>query len=34
MEKLDIYDENMNYIGSRDRDEVHQNGLWHKTIHC
>lgn len=34
MEKLDIYDEYMNKIGTESRDTVHQNGLWHKTVHC
>jgi isopentenyldiphosphate isomerase len=34
MEYLDIYDEYMNKIGQESRDAVHQNGLWHKTIHC
>lgn len=34
MEKLDIYDEYMNLIGSEDRDVVHEKGLWHKTVHC
>ena len=34
MEILDIYDEHMNKIGSEKRDIVHQNGMWHKTIHC
>ena len=34
MEYLDIYDEYMNKIGQESRDTVHQNGLWHKTIHC
>lgn len=34
MEKLDIYDEYMNKIGSESRDIVHQNGIWHKTVHC
>ena len=34
MEKLDIYDEYMNKIGIEPRDTVHQNGLWHKTVHC
>ncbi len=34
MEKLDVYDEYMNKLGSENRDIVHQNGLWHKTIHC
>jgi len=34
MELLDIYDEYMNKIGSENRDIVHEQGLWHKTIHC
>ena len=34
MEKLDIYDEYMNKIGTESRDTVHRNGLWHKTVHC
>ena len=34
MEYLDIYDEYMNKIGTERRDIVHQNGLWHKTVHC
>ena len=34
MEYLDIYDEYMNKIGQESRDVVHQNGLWHKTVHC
>ena len=34
MEKLDIYDEYMNKIGTENRDIVHQQGLWHKTVHC
>ncbi len=34
MEKLDIYDEYMNKIGEESRDIVHQQGLWHKTVHC
>ena len=34
MEVLDIYDEYMNKIGSESRQVVHQNGLWHKTVHC
>ncbi len=33
-ELLDIYDEDGNHIGIEDRNIVHQNGLWHKTIHC
>lgn len=34
MEYLDIYDEYMNKIGKNTRDAVHQQGLWHKTVHC
>lgn len=34
MEYLDTYDENQKYIGTFTRDEVHQKGLWHKTVHC
>lgn len=34
MEYLDYYDENRNFLGSKTRDEVHQEGLWHKTVHC
>ena len=34
MEYLDIYDEYMNKIGQETRDTDHQNGLWHKTVHC
>ena len=34
MEYLDIYDEYMNKIGTETRGIVHQNGLWHKTVHC
>lgn len=34
MEKLDIYDEEQNYIGVRNRDIVHRDALWHKTVHC
>lgn len=33
-ELLDIYDENGNHLGTENRNIVHQNGLWHKTIHC
>lgn len=31
-EILDIYDENMNYIGTAPRNEVHKNGYWHQTF--
>ncbi len=34
MEKLDVYDEYMNKIGTESRDVAHKNGLWHKTVHC
>lgn len=32
--KVDIYDEDMDYVGSALKDKVHQMGLWHKTVHC
>ena len=34
MEKLDVYDEYMNKIGTESRGIVHERGLWHKTVHC
>jgi len=34
MEYLDIYDENQNYLGKEDRNVVHRDALWHKTVHC
>ena len=34
MEKLDIYDEHGNHLGAEDRDIVHRDALWHKTVHC
>ena len=34
MEKLDVYDEYMNKIGTESRGVVHERGLWHKTVHC
>lgn len=34
MELLDIYDEKGNPIGTADRDVVHRDALWHKTVHC
>ena len=34
MEILDIYDENLVSLGSVTRDEAHQNGNWHRTIHA
>lgn len=34
MEYLDYYDEEGNYLGFKSRDEVHNLGLWHNTVHC
>lgn len=34
MENLDYFDDNMNYLGTASRQEVHEKGFWHKTIHC
>lgn len=34
MEYLDAYDENKNYLGAKSRDEVHEKGYWHNTVHC
>lgn len=34
MEYLDYYDKEGNHLGFKSRDEVHKEGLWHKTIHC
>jgi len=31
---LDIYDNEMNQIGTAKRNGVHSEGLWHKTMHC
>ena len=33
MEYLDYYDENGNYLGYKSRDEVHEECLWHNTVH-
>ena len=33
-ELLDIYDEQMNYIGTVPRAEAHAKGYWHKTFQC
>jgi isopentenyldiphosphate isomerase len=33
-EIVDIYDENMNRIGAKPRNEVHKTGDWHKSFHC
>ena len=34
MEYLDIYDEKENFLGKKERNIVHKDGLWHKTVHC
>ncbi len=34
MEYLDAYDEDGTFLGKFPRDEVHEKGLWHNTIHC
>lgn len=34
MELLDIYDEDMNHLGTEERSKVHHDALWHKTVHC
>lgn len=34
MEYLDYYNENGEYIGYKSREDVHREGLWHKTVHC
>lgn len=34
MEYLDTYDINGNFKEKRTRDEVHELGLWHNTVHC
>ena len=31
---LDIYDENMDCLGTAARSKVHTQGFWHKTFHC
>lgn len=33
-EILDIFDANMNHIGTSSRSEVHTKGYWHQTFHC
>jgi len=33
-ELLDTFDEAMHHIGTATRDEAHQQGLWHQTVHC
>ena len=34
MEYLAYYNESGDYLGNQTRDFIHENGLWHKTIHC
>jgi isopentenyldiphosphate isomerase len=34
MEYFDIYNENMEYIGTKLRSEVHEKGYWHKSFQC
>jgi len=34
MEYLDTYDENKNFLGKERRDKVHNDALWHNTVHC
>lgn len=33
-EMFDVYDEEGNWTGVAERNEVHRKGLWHKTVHC
>lgn len=33
-EYLDFYDEEGNFLGTKTYDEIHENGLWHNTVHC
>ena len=33
-ELLDIYDEALNHIGVKGRDEAHRDGDWHQVFHC
>ena len=33
-ELIDIYDENMNFLGQAPIRQAHTEGLWHKSIHC
>lgn len=33
-ELIDIYDENMNPIGTASRSQAHSEGLWHMSFHC
>ena len=31
---MDVYDENKNFVGSYPKKYVHENALWHNTVHC
>lgn len=33
-ELFDIYDENLQHLGTKARSEVHRDGDWHKVFHC
>lgn len=33
-ELIDIYDEQMNLLGTAPRSQAHREGLWHMTFHC
>lgn len=33
-ELLDIYDENMQHLGVKERAAVHRDGNWHRVFHC
>ncbi|MCU6713160.1 NUDIX domain-containing protein [Paenibacillus sp. J5C_2022] len=33
-ERFDIYDEEMNHLGTATREETHRLGHWHRTFHC
>ena len=34
MEQLDVYDETGNYLKTESRQIVHEQALWHNTVHC
>lgn len=33
-ELIDIYDENMNHLGTAMKSQAHREGLWHRVFHC
>ncbi|MNH80864.1 isopentenyl-diphosphate delta-isomerase [compost metagenome] len=33
-EMFDIFDKDMNHLGTASRQEAHAQGLWHQTFHC